>query len=163
MKKLLSFTITLTMALSVSLTALAADINQDTQDKNGTTNVNFNIDPTYTVNIPATVTLTKDSSTGNYKQDAKITAKDVRLEEGKNIKVKFISDFKLTTGAVNTTYELPYTVKVEDNSQVISSGDVVSTFTTNIDEQTSILHFEANNPTYAGNYSDIVTFNISVE
>lgn len=162
MKKILAFALALVMALSLSASAFAVDINQDATQKYGETNVTFNVDPTYTVTIPATVTLAK-AADGNYKQDAAVSATDVRLEEGKTIKVTLEGDFKLVTGATGATYELPYTVTVDDDATPIASGATVATFTTTTAEQSSTLHFAAENPTYAGNYSDTVTFTISVE
>ena len=111
--------------------------------------------------IPATVTLAKDMATGSYKQDATITAENVRLLENQTITVALASDFKLTTGAAGATYELPYTVKVGTSDTAITTGDTVATFTTNTSSQSSTLHFAADNPTYAGVYSDTVTFTIS--
>lgn len=157
MKKILTCVLTLVMVLSLSATAFAADITQDSDPKTGTTNVTFNVDPTYTVTIPATVTLAK-AEDGSYKQDATITATGVRLEKGKTIKVTLESDFTLTAG----TTDLPYTVTVGDSAAPIATGATVATFGTNTEAQTSVLHFAANNPTYAGDYSDTVTFTISV-
>ncbi|MGN1473481.1 MAG: hypothetical protein ACI4WZ_05355 [Eubacteriales bacterium] len=162
MKKLLTLALALTMALSLSVTAFAADITQDSDPKTAYTSVTFNVDPTYTVTIPATVTLAK-AEDGSYKQDVTITAADVRLEEGKTIKVTLASDFKLTTGAAGATYELNYTVTVGDSATAIATGDTVATFTTDTNSQSSILHFAADNPTYAGEYKDTVTFTIVVE
>lgn len=161
MKKLLAIALTLVMVLSLSVTAFAADITQDSNPKTADTNVTFNVDPTYTVTIPATVTLAK-AADGSYKQDAGITAADVRLLEGQTITVTLASDFKLTTGAAGATYELPYTVKVGDATTAIATGDTVATFTTDTNSQSSTLHFAAANPTYAGEYSDTVTFTIAV-
>lgn len=161
MKKLLSIALTLVMVLSLSVTAFAADITQDSNPKTADTNVTFNVDPTYTVTIPATVTLAKDQDAGNYKQDATITASDVRLLEGQTITVKLASDFQLDTAA-SATYKLPYTVKVGDSETAIATGDTVATFNTDTNSQSSTLHFAADNPTYAGNYSDTVTFTIAV-
>lgn len=163
MKKLLAIALALVMVLSLSVTAFAADNTFSPSDNSGkNTTVTFNVDPTYTVTIPATVTLAKDQDAGNYKQDATITATDVRLLEGQTITVTLASDFKLTTGAAGATYELPYTVKVGDSETAIATGDTVATFNTDTNRQSSTLHFAADNPTYAGNYSDTVTFTISV-
>lgn len=164
MKKLLTFVLAVGMALSLSVTAFAAgtSINQGSTNQTGNTNVTFNVDPSYTVTIPATVNLARDADTGNYKQDATITATDVRLEEGKTVKVTLAGGFKLTTGANGATYMLPYTVTVGDNVTAITTGDTVATFNTSIAEQTSVLHFVATNPTYAGDYRDTLTFTISV-
>lgn len=165
MKKLLTIMLALVMVLSLSVNAFAANITQDSTPKTADTNVTFNVDPTYTVTIPATVTLAK-AADGSYRQDATITAADVRLEEGKTIVVTLASDFKLTTGAAGAIYELPYTVTVGDPGTAIATGGTVATFTTDTNSQTSTqtstLHFAAANPQYAGNYSDTVTFTISV-
>ena len=157
MKKLLTCVLVMVMVLSLSATAFAADITQDSDPKTGTTNVTFNVDPTYTVTIPATVTLAK-AEDGSYKQDATITATGVRLLEGKVINVTLAGDFTLTAG----TTEWPYTVTVGDSATEIATGGTVATFETKTTEQTSVLHFTAANPTYAGDYSDTVTFTISV-
>lgn len=161
MKKLLTIMLALVMVLSLSVTAFATNIDQDSNPKTADTSVTFNVDPTYTVTIPATVTLAKDAD-GSYKQDATITATDVRLLEGQTITVTLASDFKLTTGAAGATYELPYTVKVGTSDTAIVDGGTVATFGTDTNSQSSTLHFAANNPTYAGEYSDTVTFTIAV-
>lgn len=161
MKKLLSFTLALVMVLSLSVTVFAGTVDQDSSPKTADTSVTFDVDPTYTVTIPATVTLAK-AADGSYKQDADITAENVRLLEGQTITVTLAGDFKLTTGAVGATYELPYTVKVGTSDTAIATGDIVATFNTDTNSQSGTLHFAAENPTYAGNYSDTVTFTIAV-
>lgn len=164
MKKLVCTVLALVLVLSLSVTAFAAEIkpgegNNPNPDSTDTT-VSLDVAPTYTVTIPSTVTLSKDESTGTYKQDATITAAaGVRLEQGKAIKVKLVSDFKLLSGST----EWPYTVKVGTDTTAISTNAVVATFETKAEEQSVTLHFEAGTPTFAGNYSDTVTFNISVE
>lgn len=162
MKKLLTIMLALVMVLSLSVDAFSAGITQDSNTKTADTSVTFNVDPTYTVTVPATVTLAK-AADGSYKQDATITATDVRLLEDQTITVTLASDFKLITGAAGATYELDYKVTVGDSSTAIATGDTVATFTTDTNSQSSTLHFAAENPTYAGEYSDTVTFTISVE
>lgn len=165
MKKLFTFALALVLVLSLSVTAFAADttIDQDTTDKTGSTTVEFSVAPTYTVTIPATVELSKTGTgTITYEQDADITASaGVRLLKGQQIQVTLVSDFNLETAA-DTTYQLPYTVKVGDSATAIVSGAVVAAFGTSTEAQTSTLHFAADNPTYAGDYSDTVIFTISV-
>lgn len=158
MKKFLTCVLVTLMVLSLSGVVFAAEIDEGSADPSGSTSVTFQVDPTYTVTIPATVTLEKDAETGNYKQDATITATDVRLEEGKVIVVTLSGDFVLTAGKA----ELPYTVTVGENSTAVVDGTVVATFVTSTEAQSVTLHFAANNPTYAGNYSDTVTFTIAV-
>lgn len=165
MKKIITLTLTLVsvMALSSSVTAFAADtaIDQDSQNKTADTAVTFTVDPTYTVTIPATVELEKTGTeTITYEKDLTITASaGVRLLQGESIMVTLDSDFELTAANTNTT--LPYTVKVGDQD-ITATNNEVAKFGTSTSEQTSTLHFSASNPTYAGDYSDTVTFTIAV-
>ena len=91
-----------------------------------------------------------------------ITATNIRLTNNKVVSVTMESDFLLenTQGAA----ALPYTLTMNGNEKV--SGDVVAIFTTNADltlvQQSDTLHFTANVPTFAGDYSDTVTFTIAV-
>lgn len=167
MKKLLTIMLALVMVLSLSVTALAADITQDSDPKTGNTTVTFNVDPTYTVTIPATVELEKKTAadeTVTYEKDLTVSAENVRLLEGKQIQVTLTSDFTLTNDTQNggAATNLPYTVTVGDSATPIVTDGVVATFGTSTTEQTSVLHFAAANPTYAGDYSDTVTFTIAV-
>lgn len=167
MKKLLTIMLALVMVLSLSVTALAADITQDSDPKTGNTTVTFNVDPTYTVTIPATVELEKKTAadeTITYEKDLTVSAENVRLLEGKQIQVTLTSDFTLTNDTQNggAATNLSYTVTVGDSATPIVTDGVVATFGTSTTEQTSVLHFAAANPTYAGDYSDTVTFTIAV-
>ena len=166
MKKLLSMPLALTLVLTASTSVFAADINQDSTPKTANTTVKFNVDPAYTVTIPADVTLDRKTGTDGtitYEKDLTVSASDVRLLEGKKVQVTLESSFKLTTSAQGAKYELPYTEKVGTSGSAITSGDVVADFTTlDSDKWSSTLHFAAENPTYAGDYKDIVTFNIAV-
>ena len=114
MKKLLSIPLVLTLVLTASTSVFAADINQNS-NQNADTTVTFKVDPAYTVTIPADVTLDRKTGTDGmitYEKDLTVSASDVRLLEGKKVRVTLDSSFKLTTGAQGAKYELPYTVKV---------------------------------------------------
>lgn len=168
MKKRFALALALVLALSISA-AFAADdpqsiiINPDNSATRQPVQVTFSVDPTYTITIPATVTLAKDPFTGNYRQDATIEAENVRLLEGKALEVSLASasGFKLSTNASGATYELPYTVTIGSAATSIAEDGVVATFATQTGVQTETLHFAADNPTYAGAYSDTVTFTIA--
>lgn len=166
MKKLLSIPLALTLVLTASTSVFAADINQNS-NQNADTTVTFKVDPAYTVTIPADVTLDRKTGTDGtitYEKDLTVSASDVRLLEGKKVRVTLDSSFKLTTGAQGAKYELPYTVKVGTSGSAITNGDVVADFTTlDSNKWSSTLHFAAENPTYAGDYKDTVIFNIAVE
>lgn len=167
MKKLLGIALTLALALSLSVTAFATEelntFGPEDKDGKGTT-VTYDLSAAYTVTIPAKVELSKNSSgtTVTYEQNATISAKSVRLEEGQTIKVTLTGDFNLSATAESGAYEWPYTVKVGTDDTAIESGGTVATFSTQTEDQTETLHFSAAEPTYAGSYSDTVTFNVSI-
>lgn len=175
MNRFLALALTLALALSLSVTALAEDteIKPDTDGRpnpsTANTSVQFTVAPTYTITIPEKVELDKKTDDTNgtvtYEQDATITASEnVRLLNGQQIKVTMSAGtgenaFTLTT-TQNAT--LPYTVTVGSDTTAITSGGEVATFRTSTGAQTSTLHFAADDPTYAGQYSDTVTFTISI-
>lgn len=180
MKKIFAIVLTLALALSLSVTAFATEEDHTiTSDTDGspkpptaTTSVTFGVDPAYTITIPGKVELTRETNpdTGavTYEQDAKITASaGVRLLNGQSIQVTLSAGENEETFVLNTDQgaTLDYTVTVVEgeNAKTIASGDTVATFGTNTAEQTSTLHFAANDPTYAGQYSDTVTFTIAIK
>ena len=158
MKKLLSVLLVICLMAILSVTAFAAEINQGTTDKTGGMQLEFTVASTYIVTIPAEITLaetTGDSVT--YEQDYTLTANGVCLKQNEKLQIKIASDFKLKAEG---DYELPYTVTKQGETTAIVNNGVVATFDTDTDEQTQVLHFTAGNPTYAGEYSDTVTFTI---
>lgn len=159
MKKFLASILALAMCCAMAVPAYATEINQDSSDKTAKTDVSFKVDPAYTVTIPEKVTLGKVDTNGTitYESDANITAAaGVRLLNGQKIQVTIDSDFTLTANGTN----LPYTISVGDNQ--IAQNGVVAEFGTGTQAQSSTLHFAAADPEYAGNYSDTVTFTLSV-
>ena len=154
MKKLFALILAVALMATMSTTAFAANTT------GGSTEVSFNVDPTYTITIPATVELNKveDNGTVTYENDYTLTAQaGVRLKKGEYIEVTVASDFEMTTteGA-----SLAYSITAGGNAL---DNDVVATFTTDKAEQSSTIHIAAGDPDYAGDYSDTVTFTISVQ
>ena len=154
MKKLITVLLALAMVATMSVTAFAANTT------GGSTEVSFNVDPTYTVTIPATVELNKLETEGvvTYENDYILTAEaGVRLKKGETIVVTVESDYEMTTteGAA-----LAYTITKDDAALVDS---IVAVFGTDKAEQTSTIHIAANDPDYAGEYKDTVTFTIEVK
>ena len=155
MKKLFAVILTVALLMSLSVTAFAANTT------GGSTEVSFNVDPTYTVTIPATVELERkeDNGTVTYENDYTLTAEaGVRLKKNEYIEVTVASDFKMTTTEGAT---LDYTITAE-NAAVANKG-VVAEFTTDQAEQTATIHIAANDPDYAGEYKDTVTFTVAVK
>ncbi|MGN1315434.1 MAG: hypothetical protein ACI4VW_00015 [Acutalibacteraceae bacterium] len=155
MKKVLSFTLALVMMLSVSITAFAGTVDQDTVDKTGNTSITYDVSPSYTVTIPATVTL-GDTAT--------VKVENTMLKKGDEVNVKLTGTseaddaFKVTTaqGA-----ELTYTVK--DGDTVINVGDTVLSCASQVNDTADLLFTAPASVQYAGDYTGTVTFTVSVE
>ena len=154
MKKLFALILTVCLLASMSTTAFAANT------AGGSTEVTFNVDPTYTVTIPATVELNKveDNGTVTYENDYTLTAQaGVRLKKGETIVVTVSSDYEMTTTEGAT---LAYTI-TKDNAALVDS--IVAVFGTDKAEQSSTIHIAAGDPEYAGEYKDTVTFTLEVK
>ena len=161
MKKAITLALVGAMLTATGITAFAADIDQDTTPPTGTTSVTMSVAPSYTVTIPESVVLNEQQD-GTYSNDAVITATNIRLNNNKIVTVTMDSDFLLENA--QGAAALPYTLTINDAEK--ASGDTVATFATDADltlvQQSDTLHFAAEAPTFAGDYSDTVTFNIAV-
>ena len=161
MKKAITLALVGAMLTATGITAFAADIDQDTTPPTGTTNVTMSVAPSYTVTIPESVVLNEQQD-GTYSNDAVITATNIRLNNNKIVTVTMDSDFLLENA--QGAAALPYTLTINDAEK--ASGDTVATFATDADltlvQQSDTLHFAADVPTFAGDYSDTVAFNIAV-
>lgn len=156
MKKLFAIILTIAMIASMSVTASADNTT------GGSTEVSFNVDSFYTITIPGNVTLGKETAndgTVTYENDYTITAEPgVRLNKNASIEVTLASDFVMATTQGAT---LPYTITQGTNT-ITAENNKVATFTTSTSEQTSTIHISANDPEFAGEYKDTVTFTIAV-
>lgn len=154
MKKLFALILAIALMATMSVTAFAANTT------GGSTEVSFNVDPTYTVIIPATVELNKVGADDavTYENDYTITAEaGVRLKKGETIVVTVSSDYEMTTTEGAT---LAYTI-TKDNAALVDS--IVAVFGTDKAEQSSTIHIAAGDPEYAGEYKDTVTFTLEVK
>ena len=154
MKKIFALILAIALMASLSVTAFAANTT------GGSTEVSFNVDPTYTVIIPATVELNKVDADDavTYENDYTITAQaGVRLKKGEYIEVTVSSDYEMTTTEGAT---LAYTI-TKDNAALVDS--IVAVFGTDKAEQSSTIHIAAGDPEYAGEYKDTVTFTLEVK
>ena len=154
MKKLFALILTVAMLATMFVTAFAANTT------GGSTELSFNVDPTYTITIPATVELQKveDNGTVTYENDYTIGANaGVRLKKGEYIEVTVASDFEMTTTEGAT---LAYTITKDDAAL---ENNVVAIFTTDKAAQTSTIHIAAGDPDFAGDYKDTVTFTLTVK
>lgn len=155
MKKLFALILAVVMIATMSTTAFAANT------EGGSTELSFNVDPTYTITIPPTVELQKveDNGTVTYENDYTIGANaGVRLKKNEYIEVTVASDFEMTTTEGAT---LAYTITAEDAA--VANNGVVATFGTDKNAQSTTIHIAANDPDYAGEYKDTVTFTVAVK
>ena len=155
MKKLFALILAIALMATMSITAFAANTT------GGSTEVSFNVDPTYTITIPATVELQKVENNGTvtYENDYTIGANaGVRLKKNEYIEVTVASDFEMTTTEGAT---LAYTITAEDAA--VANNGVVATFGTDKNAQSTTIHIAANDPDYAGEYKDTVTFTVAVK
>ena len=147
MKKLLAIILAAAMIAACSVTAFAE-----------TTNVSYNVDPSYTVSIPAAIPLS-DSAV-----EADIEASDVILEDGKQIKVELTSASNTASGstfsAKNGDSAVTYTIT---GDKAIAVGDTVATFTANGSKTLTFSAADKSAATVAGAHTETLTFGISVE
>jgi hypothetical protein len=158
MKKLFALILAIALMASLTVTAFAEDneFNYSANDQESNVTVAFDVAPTCTVTIPATVTLAKNDE-GNYASDCTITAEaGVRLKKGETIVITVASDYVMETAQGAT---LEYTI-TKGGADLENS--VVATFTTATEAQSSTIHIAADDPRFAGEYKDTVTFTIAV-
>ena len=168
MKKLISgISALLTAVMLIAPMSAFADttITQaDTLPKTADSSVEFSVAPTYTVTIPAKVTL-EDNGKGIYTNSGTIKAEGVKLVEGKEIVVSLTSasKFNMQTAATSE-YKLPYTAegsfgKLTDKE----AGGIVAKIATSTTVQNTPVTFTTDEtPKYAGTYTDPVVFTIEV-
>lgn len=172
MKKLICAAVSsmLSAALLVPVAAFADTTISQTDDsspslsESGAT-VEFSVNPTFTVTIPAKITLA-DDGTGIYTNSGNVTAEDVFLKEGQTIVVSLssASEFNMKTSDT-AEYQLPYTASTTDFGKLTDKkkGGIVAKFNNAKNTQTAAVTFTTDEePQFAGVYSDPVIFTIAV-
>ena len=168
MKKFVTLLLTAALAITAATTAFADTTitpapNSSPNPSSGSMNVNYTVGPRYLVTIPAEVTLSSTKN-GTVEGKATVTAENVTVPYGESVKVTLSSDF-----TVNTTEgaALSYEVWKPDNS---TTGTLVDNMNNTVLEvasgsgSTELTFALAPNSaiTYSGNYTDTVTFTVSV-
>lgn len=165
MKKLLSAVVIGVMALKLlPIHSFAADITQGSKNKSGEINVNYDMDTEYTVTIPASVKFTDSERT----IDRPLQANGVRIDDGKalNITISSMNGFKMKH-TKNNGSGIDYHLMIDHTD--IPDGDNYNVLTVNAGEGSggAILSFvtELNKDSafYTGNYTDTITFTVSVD
>ena len=178
MKKIISgiSALVIMAAMAVPFSAFAEDVTTinpkggtpfSVDPKPGTANstVQFEVNPAYTVTIPATVTLEGEYGS-TYTGSGKISTDKVFLNEGKKIVVSLTSASKFNMKTSTTAeYNLPYTAegafgKLTDKE----NGGKVAEFETSTTAKTVDISFTTDEtPKYAGSYTDPVVFTIEID
>lgn len=170
MKKLISGISALTLAAAMSMSASAASAATIIPDPDNMPNpkpasagfeVKYDVDPSYTVTIPAGV----DITTGDKTEDITL-AQGALLPEGAKIKVVLESGQYTTSGSSFTakTASGNSSASYQINDGAVKVGDVVASL--DKDTLTSTLTFSRTTtitPTYAGAHTETLTFTITVE
>lgn len=147
-------------SLTVSL-ASGETITQDSKENSGNITVDYNAGVTYTVTIPASVTF----SDTEKQVERSLQVSDVVLNEGTALNVNLASrnDFKMMNGDGYIAYRLMinYNDVPEGNNHIIltvpaggSTGWAILKFATDL-QKDHIL--------YAGDYTDTLTFTVSID
>ncbi|WP_024858848.1 hypothetical protein [Ruminococcus albus] len=164
-KRFIAGMITLTMVSAMAPINAFATENIKTLDANtssNSTDVKYSVDPSYTVVIPASITLS-DTAATSASISVDETAKPFKLAKGQKLSLKIANedtnDFKVT----NADDSLDYTVTA--GSETLAKGSTAAEFS-NDDKTDKTLTFskmDASKAKYAGDYTGTLTFGISVE
>lgn len=164
MKKLISgISALLTAAMLIAPMSAFADteIKPDTVPPEGGLTVKYDVDPSYTVTIPAGVDITTGDKT------ASITLNEgALLAEGAKIEVVLDKGAYTTTGNAFTakTASGNSSASYQINGGDVKVGDVVASL--DKDTLSADLTFSRTTtiaPTYAGTHSEVLTFKVSVK
>ena len=152
MKKILSLALVLAMMLTMSVTAFATEITGDSGSVDITYTYEAPVD-SYIVTIPDSMTLGTD---------ANVSAGDVAITAGYLLTVSVSSQqydggWKLSNG----TNTLDYTLKI-DGADIENNGTVLTAKNGDTAVSKTLVTALSGTPIYSGNYTDTLTFNVSV-
>lgn len=164
MKKLLTLLLAAALATAAATTAFADDTtigpgtNGNPTPATKDTTVTYTVQPSYTVTIPASVTMLST---------AIVRAGDVTLPKGQAVKVK-LTDAKGFKVKSQEGAELSYAVFQEtvNGSKLVKLNDTVLSVASDATDKKgeALLTFAfENKATYSGTYTGTLTFTVSVE
>lgn len=164
MKKIITAILSVLCYLNISIVSLAFSgetITQDSQKKSGDITVGYNAEVTYTVTIPANVTFT--DAENEIERPLMVT--NVILNEGSTLNVNLVSqnNYKMMYGEGYIEYSLMvnYNDALKENNINIltvlageSSGLAILDFITDLNKDHAL---------YTGNYTDTLTFTVTID
>ena len=106
MKKLLAIILAAVMIAACSVTAFAAEVNQDSDPQQQSAVISADVAPAYIVSIPADTTVAFNTE---YTDFGAVELTSARLEPNKCVKVTLTTDGELNN-SVDDTKVIPYTI-----------------------------------------------------
>lgn len=170
MKKFVTLLLTAALAITAATTAFAADTTIGPGTNSKQIDVTYTVNPSYTVTIPANITLTSQTN-GTAEGTAKVSATNVTVPYGQSVKVALSTDFQvaLTNASTTPAPTLKYKVykvgntKPSNNDLVENNGTVLEVAPEATDKKgTATLAFVTDEVVYSGDYEGTVTFTVSV-
>ena len=159
MKKITSIFLSCLLILSMIANVSATTLNET--DGAGETKIEYTVDETYTVVIPAEVVVSKDAETPT---EYDVVVKDLLIpyESSLVVSVEYEGKLKLFEHAATTLeYQM---IKSSDGSVIANGGEVISVPAGTVDEQVEKISAKlTGTPIIAGNYEDTATFKINVD
>lgn len=151
MKKLIAFILTLAVVASMSVTAFAAQINQDSDPKSSDTVITTSIAPTYTVTIPADTKIDFNAVSQDF---GSIKLESARLNPRYAVKVS--ANAGVLTNEEADLQTIPYELKTGDQVFTSQNYDKAG------EETPLTIEIKADdwNKAAAGSYKGTVTFTI---
>lgn len=160
MKKILSLAMVFCLCLCMGVTAFATDITVDGV-QSGTTNVAYGLESSYTVVIPDTIIIDSDT----HKGAGAVSASDVIIAANTSLRVTLAGKDALVDEA-DADNKLTYKIGKTDGGSDVDNDTVVLTVASGAAWDTEVvqnLFFElTQDVTKAGNYSDTLTFTVTV-
>lgn len=155
MKKILSLALVLAMMLTMSVTAFASEIKQDSENKTGSTNITHTVSESYVVTIPDSMTVGTEAT---------VSVSGVVIAKDRNLAVS-VSSTQYDNGwkLKNNDDTLGYTLKI-DNKDVVKGGIVLTALSgETVSKKLTTEITEDQKPKYSGAYTDTVTFEVEVK
>lgn len=162
----------LAATMTAPMTAFALDTGTNNvkgedvnSEQSGTTPISLDVEPVYTVTIPAEIKLTDDDTDGYYTGKSTIFVEDVHLEYGKQLQVSVGKEtsFELTD---DNAAKIEYEVATTEDGTALDAGGQIATFKstagTDVEQSKEVFFKTPEAITNAGDFKGNITFTFSV-
>lgn len=153
MKNLFTAILSVCLIMSLSVTAFASKIDQDSGSGSTNVTVSTSIDPTYTVTIPANTSVTFNALSTSF---GAISLDAAQLDPGYAVKVKLSA-----SGTLKNSADKSKTIAYAINAGSVAFSEELYQTAGDKTELTIDITQDAWDAAYAGSYSDTVVFTVS--